>query len=86
MVYVPPLSVPVTYRTAVSGSKQAVKSLDDGIVIPTSKRSERTGAGGVTNGIVGCVGTRATIDQVVAAIVLDHPRAFCDVAITGLPF
>mgnify|MGYP006978978220 CR=1 FL=1 len=59
--------------------------MQDWVVLGTRKRAEGTGAGGVTHGVVGCVGPRAAVDQVIAALAFDDPRAFRNAAIAGLP-
>ena len=85
VVDMPPLPVAVADRTSVSGAEQALRSLDDRVVLGTSERAERAVAGGVAHGVVRRVGTRTAVDQVVAAIVLDHPGAFGDVAGASFP-
>ena len=85
MVHVPPSAGPVADGTPVAGAVHGLGPLDNRVVRGPRERPERASGGGVADGVVGRVGPRTAVQQVVPAGVLDHPRPFGDAAVAGLP-
>ena len=76
VVDVPPIAEIITNGATVARAIQAFRTVNDGVVRRSHEWTERIIRGGVADGVIGRIGARAAVDEIVAPGAFDHPRAF----------